>query len=214
MLLYCVRHGETTFNAEGRIQGRLDTPLSPAGWKQCELIARAVAAIGREHPIDFVIASPLRRALDTARPIAEQLGVELRTDDRLAELNAGVFQGLLPSEMAVKFPDATERWRTHDPDFVIPGGESRRQLMTRGTAALDELLRSGGKSAVVVAHGGLLTAAFKGLLGIAAERSPFMLYNGSISTIEFTSQVRLLTLNQVEHLRGPNGELLTRFGDL
>ena len=214
MLLYCVRHGETTFNAEGRIQGRLDTPLSPAGMKQCELIAAALAAIARERPIDFVVSSPLRRALDTARPVAERLGVPLRTDDRLMELHAGVFQGLLPIEMETQFPEATERWRSHDPDYEIPGGESRRQLMTRGAAALDELLRSDGPAAVIVAHGGLLTAAFKGLLGIPAERSPFMLYNGSISTLEFNGQVKLLTLNEIEHLRGPDGKLGTRFGDL
>jgi len=214
MLLYCVRHGETTFNAEGRIQGRLDTPLSPAGESQCALIAAALAKIGRQRPFDFVVSSPLRRAYETARPIAEQLGLPLRTDDRLAELHAGVFQGLLPAEMESQFPEATDRWRSHDPDYVIPGGESRRQLMTRGQAALDELLRQEGRAAVVVAHGGLLTAAFKGLLGIPAERSPFMLYNGSISTLEFSGQVKLLTLNEIEHLRGPNGEPGTRFGDL
>jgi probable phosphoglycerate mutase len=214
MLLFCVRHGETTFNAEGRIQGRLDTPLSPAGLKQSESIAAALAAVNREQPIDFVVTSPLRRAADTARPVAERLGVPLKTDDRLAELNAGIFQGLLPAEMATKFPEATERWRSHDPDFEIPGGESRRQLMTRGAAALGELLRAPGRAAVVVAHGGLLTAAFKGLLGIPPERSPFMLYNGSISTLDYNGQVRLLTLNEVEHLRGPDGRLGTRFGDL
>jgi probable phosphoglycerate mutase len=214
MLLFCVRHGETTFNAEGRVQGRLDTPLSPLGVRQSERIAAAIVAIHREQPIDFIVSSPLRRAADTARPIADRIGMPLRTDDRLAELHAGLFQGLLPAEMEAKFPDATERWRSHDPDFVIPGGESRRQLMARGTAALDELLRLPGRAAVVVAHGGLLSAAFKGLLGIPAERSPFMLYNGSISTLEFNDQVRLLTLNQIDHLRGPDGELGTRFGDL
>lgn len=210
MLLYCIRHGETTFNAEGRIQGQLNTPLSPLGVKQSEAIARAMA----ELPIELVISSPLARAFDTATPIARALGRDVRTDDRLKELNAGVFQNLLPAEMAERYPEATAKWKSHDPDFVIPQGESRRQLMDRGAAVLTELLRSEHKTIAVVAHGGVLTAAFKGLLGIPPERSPFMLYNGSISLLEFNGQVRLLTLNQIDHLRDGDGELKTRMGDL
>lgn len=210
MLLYCIRHGETTFNAEGRIQGQLDTRLSSLGLRQAAAVARALA----DEPIEAVYASPLARAFETAVPLARALGVEPTTDDRLKELNAGVFQNLLPTEMAERFPEATARWKSHDPDFRIPEGESRRELMTRGTTALRELLESGRRVAAVVAHGGLLTAAFKGLLGIAAERSPFILYNGSISTLEFNGQVRLLTLNRIDHLRDADGELGTRMGDL
>jgi probable phosphoglycerate mutase len=210
MLLYCIRHGETTYNAEGRIQGRLDTHLSPLGKKQTEAVARAL----RNEPIEVVYASPLTRAVETARPLAAALGKPLKTDDRLMELNAGVFQTLLPAEMAERYPEATARWQSHDPDFQIPGGESRRQLMQRGGEALDEILRADHDVAAVVAHGGLLTAAFKQLLGIPAQRSPFMLYNGSISVLEFKTQVRLLELNRIDHLRDPNGELGTRMGDL
>lgn len=211
MILYLIRHGETTFNAEGRIQGQFDSPLSPVGVRQAEALARAFES----RPIEMVFSSPLSRAFDTARPIAERVGVDIRTDDRLKELNAGVFQMLLPTEMAERHPEATARWRSHDPDFCIPGGESRRQLMQRGTAAVSAILASGLKSAAVVAHGGLLTAALKGLLGIPADRNPFMLYNGSISLIESGEQVRLLTLNEIEHLRNPDdGSAATRMGDL
>lgn len=210
MLLYCIRHGETTFNAEGRIQGQLDTPLSALGMRQAEAIARLLA----DEPIEMVYASPLARAFATAVPLAKALGVELVTDNRLKELNAGVFQNLLPAEMAERFPEATARWKAHDPDFRIPGGESRRELMVRGTAALLDVLERPHRVAAVVAHGGLLTAAFKGLLGIAPERSPFILYNGSISTLELNGQLRLLTLNRIDHLRDADGELFTRMGDL
>jgi probable phosphoglycerate mutase len=210
MLLYCIRHGETTFNAEGRIQGQHDTQLSPLGKMQSEAIARALA----DSAIEVVYSSPLARAYETARPLAAARHVELKTDDRLKELNAGIFQLLLPSEMTEKYPTETARWKSHDPDFQIPGGESRRQLMERGGRALEDILRSKHDVAAVVAHGGVLTAAFKYLLGIPAERSPFMLYNGSINLLEGTTQVRLLELNRIDHLRGPDGQLATRMGDL
>jgi probable phosphoglycerate mutase len=146
--------------------------------------------------------------------LADACRVQLRVDDRLKELNAGVFQTLLPSEMAERYPVETARWKSHDPDFQIPGGESRRQLMQRGGAALEDILRTNCDVAAVVAHGGVLTAAFKQLLGIPADRSPFMLYNGSINVIEFNGQVRLLELNRIDHLRTADGALTTRMGDL
>jgi len=210
MLLYCIRHGETTYNAEGRIQGQFDSVLSPLGQKQSLAIARAL----RDAPIEAVFASPLQRAYQTAQPLAQALDVELRTDDRLKELHAGIFQTLLPSEMLERYPAETARWKSHDPDFQIPGGESRRQLMHRGAAALEAVAECGVRMAAVVAHGGLLTAAFKQLLGVPADRSPFILYNGSISVLEFGEQVRLLELNRIDHLRDPDGTLGTRMGDL
>lgn len=210
MLLYCIRHGETTYNAEGRIQGQLDTQLSELGRKQALAVAKALVG----QPIELVVSSPLSRAFATAEPLAAALGVDIRTDDRLKEINAGIFQDLVPAEMSERFPEETAKWKSHDPDYRIPGGESRRTLMNRGAAALEELLRSPLKVAAVVAHGGLLTAAFKGLLGIPADRSPFMLYNGSINVLEFNGQIRLMILNQIDHLRDGDGTLQSRLGDL
>lgn len=210
MLLYCIRHGETTFNAEGRIQGQLDTPLSPLGRTQAACIAKALAGAG----VEILFSSPLSRAFETARPIAAACRVDIRTDDRLKELNAGVFQNLLPTEMAERYPEETQRWKRHDPDYRMPGGESRRDLVERGTAVFRDILAANVRIAAVVAHGGLITAAFKGLLGIAPESRPFMLYNGSISRIDTSDHLRLLTLNEIEHLRTADGALQTRLGDL
>lgn len=210
MLLHCVRHGESAFNAEGRIQGQLNVPLSPLGVWQSQAVAAALARL----PIDAVYCSPLDRALETARPAAEALGLELRIDERLMELNAGVFQGKLWSEIQAEHPEAAVRWLNHDPDFVIPGGESRRQLMARGLAALEAIRQRDHRQAAVVAHGGVLSAAFKAILGIPAERNPFELYNGSISQIRWDAKIKLMTLNQIDHLPKRDGEFATRSGDL
>lgn len=210
MILLCVRHGETTYNAQGRIQGQLDTPLSPLGHLQSQALATALARL----PIEAVYASPLRRAMDTAVPIAEAAGLAVRADDRLKELHAGVFQDLLPEEMERRYPLDAARWRSLDPDFRIPGGESRRDLAERGLAAIEAIRGTGHAYAVVVSHGGLLTAVLKALLGVPPDRHPFMLFNASISRLQWSSSVRLLTLNELEHLRTDGFALESRTGDL
>ncbi len=206
MLLYCVRHGETVANAAGQIQGQTESPLSEIGWKQCRAVAQSFAGL----PIDAVYSSPLRRALDTAKCIAESLHLEVRVDPRLMEINAGVFQGLTWIEIEERYPQAAAAWRSHDPDFTIPQGESRRGLMLRAGAALSAVRAAGHKRAIVVAHGGSLAAALKQLLGVPAERNPFALYNGAISRLAWDTEVKLQTLNQTDHLGG----LVGHGGDL
>jgi len=211
MIAYCVRHGESTYNLEGRLQGQSDEPhLSPLGRKH----AQALVAALRQLEIDAIYSSPLTRAMETARPLAEALQLPIKSDDRLKEIHIGVFQGTLAAELADRFPQDAARWRSQDPDFRIPGGESRRDLMLRAQAAFDEILASGHRQVVVVAHGGVLAAAFKSLIGVPAERNPFMLYNGSISMLESTSQIKLMTLNQIDHLHAAGCALATRTGDL
>jgi len=198
MLLYCVRHGESAYNAEGRIQGQSDVPLSELGQRQSRAVAAALSGL----PVEAVYASPLRRAMQTAQPVAERLKLEIRTDRRLMEIHAGVFQEKLRGELDELYPAEYARWRSGDPDFAIPGGESRRDLMRRGREVFEEISRSGHGQVVVVTHGGLFAAAVKALLDIPAERHPFVLQNGSISQLELADgRVRLLSLNQVDHLR-------------
>lgn len=210
MILYCVRHGESVYNAERRIQGQTDVELSPLGLRQseavvCELAKRSIAA---------VYSSPLRRARQTAEPLAAALGLELRVDPRLAEINAGIFQGLDWDQIAARYPAEGARWKSHDPDFVIPGGESRRQLAARAVEAFRSIRATGLQTVAVIAHGGLLTAAFKGLFAVPLERNPFNLINASISQIQWESEPQLFTLNQVEHLRSVAGVAEARTGDL
>jgi probable phosphoglycerate mutase len=152
--------------------------------------------------------------METARPLAEALKLSITTDDRLKEINIGVFQGTLAAELADNFPEEAARWRTQDPDYRIPGGESRRDLMLRAEAAFRDIHAAGHRQVVVVAHGGVLAAALKALIGVPAERNPFMLYNGSISMLEWTNQVKLMTLNQIDHLHAAGCALATRTGDL
>lgn len=210
MILFCVRHGESGFNAEGRIQGQADVSLSPRGRKQAEALASAMAKL----PIQAIYSSPLARAMETAEPVAAALRLPIRTDPRLMEINAGVFQGLRWTEIELSHPAEAARWMAQEPDFVIPGGESRRALMVRGRAALEAIRETGLPQILVVAHGGVLTGAIKSLLEIAADRNPFSLFNAAISRIDWGNHFRLMTLNQTDHLRGVNDDGEGSGGDL
>ena len=209
MWLHCVRHGESIHNAEGRIQGQLDVPLSDLGRRQGEAIAAALAAL----PIEAVYASPLQRALETAQIVGRRLSLPVQIDPRLQEINVGVFQGRLRREVAELYPDAFARWTAGEPDFVIPGGESRRALQQRGCAALRDIASTGHEHAAVIAHGRLLVVALAALVSIPAGQAAPSLENASITTLRYDGDDRwtLAEYNRIEHLHGVG---LSGAGDL
>ena len=193
----------------------MNVPLAELGTRQAQALAQHFATLAAAgETFDAIYASPLDRARLTAEPIAERLGLPLRLDDRLKELNAGVFAGLVWSEIEANHPAAAASWKTLDPDFRIPEGESRRDLMRRAESVLTSILAEPLERTIIVAHGGLLSAGLKALLGVPAERNPFMLYNGSISILDQGVQLKLRTLNQIDHLQLNGERLLSRLGDL
>ena len=201
MILHCVRHGESTYNAEGRLQGQSDRPvLSERGRRQSAAAAEALTAF----PVAAIYSSPLSRARQTAEIIAARLGLEIRTDPRLKEIDVGVFEDRLRSEVAAVYPEELARWASGDVEFRIPGGESRRDLARRGAEALEAIAAAGLGQVVVVAHGGLLVAAMKALLGLLFDGPPTALENGSITRLaqDRDGRWKILALDQTDHLRG------------
>ncbi len=196
--LHLVRHGESTHNAEGRIQGHSDTALSELGRRQGEAAAAALAAL----PVDAIFSSPLRRARETAEAIAERQGKLVQTDRRLMELNVGMFQDRLRSELAEECPVEFSRWLSGDDDYVIPGGESRHQLLDRATAAIGEIVAAGHREVVVVTHGGLLSVLLRHLLQWPEPLPPFSFKNGSITrlAVDDEGQFKMLALSETAHL--------------
>ncbi len=198
--LYCVRHGQSTYNAEGRVQGQSDVPLSQLGRRQGEAVAQALASVS----VDAIYSSPLRRAMETARAIARVHGLPIETDDRLKELHAGIFQDKLRTQLWDLYPEEMSRWTSGDPDFVIPGGESRRQLARRGCEALKDIAAAGHRHTVVVAHGRLLVVTLSALLAPNDGRQFSPLENGAISLLQYEphSGFHLVEWNRVDHLAG------------
>jgi broad specificity phosphatase PhoE len=154
------RHGETDYNASGRMQGHLDSALTQIGWNQARF---AVPALARFSP-DLVVASDLRRATDTATVFTTATGVPLRIDKRLRETNLGIWQGMTSAQIDDQWPGNRQIWQT-DPTWSPPGGESRVEVATRAHEVVADLdqVDSGLSTALLCSHGGL-TAALTGHL--------------------------------------------------
>ncbi|PRX47254.1 glucosyl-3-phosphoglycerate phosphatase (pgm family) [Prauserella shujinwangii] len=163
------RHGETDFNAAGRMQGHLDSALTEVGWNQARFAAPALA---RFAP-DLVIASDLRRATDTATVLTEAIGVPLRIDKRLRETHLGEWQGLTGAEVDVRAPGERERWRS-DATWAPPGGESRVDVADRAQEVVADLLRGGEdhETVLLAAHGGLILALTARLIDLPVSHWP------------------------------------------
>lgn len=200
MILHCVRHGESLFNAEGRLQGHLEVPLSPRGLRQAEATAESLAS----QPIEAIYASPLCRARQTAQIIARRLGLPVRFDERLKEIDVGHFQGRLRAELLPDEAEVLARWASGDPDFSLPGGESRRQVAQRGQAAFEDIRQAGHAHVLVVAHGTILLSTIKVLAGLPLDAPPRTLHNASITTLRWPDHgpLQILTIDQVAHLDG------------
>ncbi len=177
----------------------MNVPLSERGRRQ----AAALAEVCRDLGAEAIFCSPLQRARETAEPIAAAVALPVRAEPGLVEIKVGIFQGHSRAELDRICPEEYARWRSGDPDYAVPGGESRRALMQRGREALESIAQCDCGRAIVVSHGAILAAAFKSLLEIPAQRHPFMLENASLSRLEIDGAVvRLHTLNEVAHLEG------------
>ena len=209
MLQILIRHGESLSNREGRVQGQADVKLSDAGRQQATAVASWCKSQSFHKKSCELWSSPLCRARETADVIGTAIGLSAQIEDKLVELNAGVFQGHLWDDLADRFPEDVAQWRSGDVDFQIPGGESRRQLAERGRHALQSLSCRPVDSMVIVAHGGVLTAALGLLVGRehpllanVVER-PFTrlpaLGNCSVSQLKWPGP-ELLSFNQMDHL--------------
>jgi broad specificity phosphatase PhoE len=159
-MIVFVRHGQTAVNKEGRLQGRLDPPLTDLGREQARLAAEGLAGCGAR----LVVTSPLSRAAETGRAIAEVVGAPLEHDARLLELDYGEWDGRKFAEIS----DAEwQRWR-NDPSFEPPGGESLVSVGARIADFCDEHLRS-EETVVAVSHVSPIKAAVIYALGIGDE---------------------------------------------
>lgn len=125
--VYIARHGETTWNAVGRYQGRLQTPLSPLGQAQAQALAGALADKG----IARIISSPLSRCMQTALPLSVETGVPIEQEPLLFEIAHGTWEGRYRDEIAQNDPQTYRTWREHPQDVQFQGGESLNDVLQR-----------------------------------------------------------------------------------
>jgi broad specificity phosphatase PhoE len=150
-VIWLARHGETADNADGRVQGSIDTPLNDRGREQ----ARRLADEAADLDVRALYSSQLARALETAQIVGERIGLQPRVDPRFAESYRGEWEGRLLSDIERDEPDAWHAWRSGRHDFRFPGGESLAEHVARVGDVLTEV----EQPALVVCHGGTVRAA-------------------------------------------------------
>ena len=196
-----IRHGESTWNRERRIQGQLDPPLSEQGHEQ----ARRVAGRLARRRVEALYTSDLLRASQTAAPIASALGVEATPMKELREIFLGDWEGVHTDELARRFPEAWDAW-TREPSWdVVPHGEGASAFETRVVSAMDRLFdQHSHGDAIVVTHGGVIQIALHRVVGRPSHGLfPFRISNGSVIILERRNgRMVIATVNDTSHLEG------------
>ena len=184
--IVAIRHGETAWNVDTRIQGQLDVPLNDTGRWQARRLAQAVAG----EPIAAIYASDLLRAYDTARAVADATGREVVADTGLRERHFGEFEGHTWKEIETRWPQESQRWRKRDLDFAPAGGESLRAFYARSVEAATRRAQAHpGQTIALVAHGGVMDCLYRAAsrIDLQAPRS-WQLGNASINRLLYTPE--------------------------
>ena len=184
--IIAIRHGETAWNVDTRIQGQLDIPLSANGRWQAERLAAAL----KHEAVDAIYASDLARAWETAQYIGLAQGLEVMKEADLRERSFGDFEGKTFAEIKILLPEQSMRWRTRDPEFVPAGGESLTGLRHRVVAAAERIAaRHPGELIALVGHGGVMDVLYRAAtrLDIQAPRT-WALGNAAINRLLWTPE--------------------------
>jgi len=194
-----IRHGQSTWNQEHRIQGQLDPPLSTEGRRQAELLAPRFSG----RTVAGFYASDLKRAFETAEILAPSIGLRPEAASSLREIFLGEWEGLTTEEIAVRYPEAWASW-VEEPDWdTVPGGEGAAPFDARVGAALEAILGVHPQGDVlVVTHGGVIQIALHRVVGRPSRGLfPFKIQNASISLIEKRNGRMVIGgVNDIAHL--------------
>jgi 2,3-bisphosphoglycerate-dependent phosphoglycerate mutase len=199
--IVAIRHGETEWNRETRMQGQLDVALSDWGRDQARCLALALG----DQSFDAIYSSDLLRALQTAQAFAALCPTGVIAEAGLRERCFGIFEGLTYREVQVRWPDQAQRWHERDPDFGPQGGETLRDFDARCMHTLTRLAAAHpGQPIAIVTHGGVLDCLYRAAarIGLQAERS-WELGNASINRLLHTPQgFTLVGWSDTAHLQG------------
>ena len=197
--IVAIRHGETAWNVDTRIQGHLDIPLNATGRWQAQRTAGALI----EEGISAIYSSDLLRALQTAQALGAALSLPVATDTRLRERAFGVFEALTFVEIEARWPAEARRWTQRDPDFAPAGGESLREVYARCISAVQTLADAhAGQTIALVAHGGVMDCLYRAATrqGLQTRRA-WPLGNASVNRLLYTgSDLTLIGWSDTRHL--------------
>ena len=207
MRCYLVRHAQTAWNDENRIQGHSDTPLSSLGRRQAE---RLGARFASRH-VSGIFTSALQRSRQTAEAIAagNGHGASPVVEPGLAEMHLGAWEGLTPSDVDARFQNAYQQWQRQPSSIVIPGGEPLEAFRARVRTTLAKILAGVGDGEyVVVSHGGVIAAWLADTLGADYDLviRQLRLDNAGVTALEFgDGPPHVLWINSTTHLDALSG---------
>ena len=197
--IFLLRHGQTAWNAELRIQGQLDIPLDATGLWQAARVAEAL----RDEGVEAIYTSDLQRARQTAAPLAAACGLQPIADEGLRERSFGSFEGRTYAEIELQRPEEALRWRRRQPDFQPGGGEALRNFHARSIGTLLAIAaQSAGRTIAVVAHGGVLDCVYRAATRVDLQTPrTWQLANATINRLLWTEEgLSLVGWNDASHL--------------
>jgi len=197
--LYVARHGETTWNATGRIQGRSNSPLSHRGHAQTSRTAAVLGGL----PFDLILSSPLDRSRSLAEAVAHRVGCTVQILPELVEVDFGCWQGRSWDDIFAMDPLNAERWDERLPDARADGGESVEEVYARAIALRDIIEARSFRLCLIAGHGAFNRFFFTALLRLSVSAvDSFSQSNACLSVFEFDGNAwHTQMIDSTEHLR-------------
>ena len=203
MKLYLIRHGQTEWNVEGKIQGRTDIPLNETGRLQAHFLAAGMSS----RPVVRIFTSTLKRAVETAMAVGEDQNVAVELVKSLEEIGFGKWEGRTNVEIMADYPEEYRRWMLNPVEVSPPGGELKQEIRVRCKNVMDAILEetAGLKGDIaIVSHGATLAYIIEYLMKDHPLEGDIIVKNASITTIQYsplTGDFVMLDLNNTEHIR-------------
>jgi len=193
-----IRHGETEWNSQQRMQGHSNSDLSSVGQAQIQALGQWMKIV----PFDHIYSSDSLRAKQTAEAITQFSGHELKIDLRLREKNLGVFEGLTSEEARERHPEVFRLFKTAGSKYVIDEGESTQQLQDRALEIVDEIrIKHPEERVLLVTHGGFIRVVMKHSLGLSLETpTRFLIRNTGVFRLVWEDKWIVSQMGGVSHL--------------
>jgi len=196
--IFLIRHGETEWNLQRRMQGHSNSKLTSVGQFQIQALGQWMKNV----PFDSIYSSDTLRARLTAEAITQFSGHKIKFDQRLREKNLGVFEGLTTEEASEKFPEIFGLFKTSGSNYIIDEGESTQQVLDRALEIVEEILvKHSEERVLLVTHGGFVRVLVKHTLGLSLD-SPtcFFIKNTGVFSLEWEDKWMVSQMGGVSHL--------------
>ena len=193
-----IRHGETEWNSQQRMQGHSNSDLSSVGQAQIQALGQWMKNV----PFDHIYSSDSLRAKQTAEAITQFSGHKLKIDLRLREKNLGVFEGLTSEEARERHPEVFRLFKTAGSKYVIDEGESTQQLQDRALEIVNEIrIKHPEERVLLVTHGGFIRVVMKHSLGLSLEKpTRFLIRNTGVFRLVWEDKWIVSQMGGVSHL--------------